>query len=99
MSPESATTYFFFGGLLASFAALMAVFYFVVVLKKRALCSWAAAAATVTESGAVWGTGTKGGRTRVLLFKYQYEVGGAGLLGPPHALLQTVYGSLRAGAG
>ena len=76
MSPESATTYFFFGGLLASCAALMAVFYLVVVWKKRALRSWAAAAATVTESEAVWGTGTKGGRTWVLLFKYQYEVGG-----------------------
>ena len=76
MGPEASAQYVFFGCLLASFAALMAVFFFVVVRKKRALRSWAAAAARVTESEAVWGTGTKGGRTWVLRFTYQYEVGG-----------------------
>jgi hypothetical protein len=71
ISPSS-----FFGSLCSFFAVVVAVLFVAAVRKQRAVGSWAAAAATVVESEVVWGRGTKGGRTLVPLFTYEYAVGG-----------------------
>ena len=73
------TPFHFFGGLLAFFAAALAIFAVVAARRRRAVGRWVAAAATVIESEAVWGTTTRGGRaarTWLARFAYEYEAGG-----------------------
>jgi hypothetical protein len=72
---ESPPSYFF-GGLLSFFAVLLAIFSAVALRKKRAVGRWTPAVATVVESGVVWGSGSKGGRTLVLRLTYEYAAGG-----------------------
>ncbi|HWT03484.1 MAG TPA: DUF3592 domain-containing protein [Pyrinomonadaceae bacterium] len=67
---------YFFGGLLSFFAVLLAGFSIVALRKKRAVSRWVPAVATVVESGVVWGSGTKGGRTLRLRLAYEYAAGG-----------------------
>lgn len=73
------TPFHFFGALLALGAAMWAIFFVVAAKRKRAVGRWIAAAATVVESEAVWGTTTHGGRTAgtwLARFAYEYEAGG-----------------------
>ena len=72
---ESPPSYFF-GGLLSFFAMLLAVFSVVALRKKRIVSRWVPAVAIVVESGVVWGSGTKGGRTWRLRLAYEYAAGG-----------------------
>lgn len=65
-----------FGAMLSFFALVFAVWFVVALRKKRAVGSWVPAVATVVESQVVWGSGSKGGRTLVPLFVYEYAARG-----------------------
>lgn len=67
---------YLFGALLSFFAVLLAVWSVAAVMKKRAVGSWVPVVATVVQSEVVWGSGSKGGRTLVPLFVYEYAAGG-----------------------
>ena len=67
---------YLFGAMLSFFAAVIAALFVAALMKKRAVRLWQPAVATVVESGVVWGSGTKGGRTLLLRLAYEYAVGG-----------------------